>query len=339
IGAGFDPDIWGVNRHARESAEAGLLANRYAEDALRIALTAEVASLYFQVLSLNEQLTAARYGLDTVRRLLAIVELQNREGRLSALELAQQRTLAANTEAAIPPLVQQRQAALGALALLLGRVPANLTVSSVPLATVTVPEVPRGLPSGLLERRPDIRQVEAALMAAHADIGAARAALLPRVAITARAGTAAATFGGLFGPGTGFALAGAELLATIFDGGRLSAQVDLSVARRQELVENYRQTVLSAFRDVEDALAGVEQFTTLQTVREQAREQAQRAYQLAERRYLAGGVDYPTVLEAQRSLIGTEATLSSSRYLRFASLVGLYRALGGGWEGKLNIDS
>lgn len=332
LGAAWDVDLWGANSYARTAAAAALGASRHGRDALHLTLTADVASAYLQVLALNDGLKAAHDNLANVRRLLAAVELQRQAGRISALELEQQRSAAASVAATIPALLQQRRATLDALALLTGRLPEAIAVSDRPLSSLTAPKPPLLLPAQLLERRPDIRQVEAILTAAHADVGAARAALLPRVQLSARGGAAAAAVGQLFDPGTGFVALGIDALATIFDAGRLSGQVDLSEARQRELVENYRQVVLSAFRDVEDALAGIEHFAAQEAAQAQALQHAREALRLAEIRYREGSVDFLAVLDAQRVQINADAALSGTRFQRFAALVALYRALGGGWQ-------
>lgn len=332
LGAAWDVDLWGANRYARTAAEAALGASRHGRDALRLTLTADVASAYLQVLALNDSLKAARDNLANVRRLLEMIELQRQAGRISALELEQQRSAAASVAAAIPSIMQQRRATVDALALLTGRLPEAMVVSDRLLSSLTVPKLPSLLPAQLLERRPDIRQVEAILMAAHADVGAARAALLPRIQLSARGGAAAGAVGQLFDPGTGFVAIGIDALATIFDADRLSGQVALSEARQRELVENYRQVVLSAFRDVEDALAGVEYFAAQEAAQAEAVDHARAALRLAEVRYRAGAVDFLAVLDAQRVQINADAALSGTRFQRFAATVALYRALGGGWQ-------
>lgn len=207
-----------------------------------------------------------------------------------------------------------------------------MAVAAQPLAALTLPPAPLGLPARLLDQRPDIRQAEAALQGAHADIGAARKALLPRLQLGARVGAAATSPGALFEAGSVFTSLSVDALATIFDGGRLDNQVDAARARQRELVESYRQSVLAAFRDVEDALAGVEHFATQEAAQRDARQFASNAYRLAEIRFRAGAADFLAVLDAQRTLINADAALNNTRFQRFAALVALYRALGGGWE-------
>lgn len=332
LGAAWELDPWGRNRAALAAAEAGLAASEFSRDALRLELTADAASAYFQLLLIGDSLRIAGDNLANVRRLLAAVEAQQRAGRASVLELTRQRSALANAEAALPPLQQQRRTLLDLLAVLSGRPPAEFTVAERPLASLALPAAPGGDPAGLLERRPDLRQAEAALAGAAADLAAARAAVLPGVQLSARAGSLATSPARLFDPGTGFATLGLDLLATIFDGGRLAGRVALSRERQRELVENYRQAVLSAYRDSEDARAAVEHLASQEAALAEARQHAAEAYRLAEIRFNAGATDYLAVLDAQRSQLAAESALLNVRFFRLSALTNLYRALGGGWE-------
>lgn len=328
----YEADLRGANRYSAQAAEASLLASRYDREAVRITLLADVATTYFQLISFNDRLRTAEENLANARRLMDLIDAQKAAGRVSGLEVQRQRTQVASAEAAIPPLLQSRQVARDALALLLGRTPGEVALAEQSLQNLPAPEVPLGLPSELLERRPDVRRAEADLVAANADIAAARAALFPRIDLSARGGASAAVVSRLFDGGTGFYALGLDILATIFDGGRLAGQVDLARARRQELVANYRQSVLAAFRDTEDALAGIEQFAQQERAQRDVVKYAQAAYDLAELRYREGAADYLSVLDAQRTLINAQAALDPIRFSRYSALVDLYRALGGGWS-------
>lgn len=329
LNASWEIDLWGRNRYALSSAEAALRASRDAEAALRLNLIADLASTYLQLLALNDNLKATQDNLANVRRLLSLIEAQKQAGKISALDLEQQRGVVANTEAAIPALIQQRQATLTSLALLAGRVPGTVADPARRLGSLELPPVALLTPRELLELRPDLRQAEAALLAAHADLGAARAALLPRLQLGGRAGATAGTVGRLFDAGTGFTSLGLDALATIFDAGRLSGRVSVAQARQRELVENYRQAVLSAWREVEDARAAVELLAAQEDRQRAAQGHAVQSLRLAELRYRAGASDFLAVLDAQRTLINADAVLSNTRFQRFAALIALYRAQGG----------
>lgn len=335
LAASYELDLWGRNRLGSEAAHAALLASRYGAEAVRIALVADVADAYFLVLSLNDRIRVAEDNLAVARRLLDLVEAQYRAGRVSGLELARQRSQVATAQTDLPPLRQQRQAAINALAVLLGRAPAEVAGSDASLLGVVLPAAGAGAPVLLLERRPDIRRAEADLVAAHADIGAARAALLPSLVLSGRGGVASATVGSLFDGGSGFATLAASLVGTIFDGGRLAGQLDLARARKQELVEIYLQAILIALQDVEDALAAAAELARQEQAQEAALAQAREAYRLAELRYREGAEDFSTVLDAQRTLLAAQSALTPIRLARFNALVALYRAQGGGWDGAL----
>lgn len=330
--ASYEIDLWGLNRYSRDVGEAALLSSTYDEDVVRLALTADVANAYFQVLSLRDRLRVARENLANAGRLLDLIDAQKSAGKVSGLELARQRSQVASIEASIPPLLQQQQAARDVLALLLAVAPGDLAIVGDSLRPVALPPTVVGVPSELVQRRPDIRRAEANLVAANANIGVARAAMFPSLTLGAAGGWRSSLLPMLFDSGKSFYTIGFDLLATIFDGGRLSGRVDLAVAQKTELVELYQQSILASFRDVEDALSGVEQFAAQEMLQENAAAHAREAFQLAEIQYKAGATDYTTVLDAQRTLLAAEAALDPVRLARFTSQVALYRALGGGWE-------
>ena len=247
--------------------------------------------------------------------------------------------MAATSEAAIPPLRQQRQLVRDSLALLLARNPDQAPDSQAALRNLALPPIGAGVPSELIERRPDVRQAEANLIAANANLNAARATVLPSLTLGLGGGWQAATVGALLDSGSGFYSLAATLAGTIFDGGRKRGQVEVAAARRVELVENYLAAVRAAFRDVEDALAGVEQLARQEAQQATAADHAREALRLAELRYKAGAVDYGTVLDAQRTLLSAESAVDQVRLARFTAHVGLYRALGGGWGGAATRGS
>lgn len=328
----YELDVWGRNRAGVDAADAGLLASEFDRETVRLTLTADVATTYLQILSFNDRIRSARESLANAERLMKLIDAQKAAGKVSALEVESQRTQVASARAAIPPLLQGRRVAQDALAVLLGRHPGALPETEASLRPAAAPEVPLGLPSLLLERRPDIRRAEANLVAANADIAAARAALFPSVSLSGRGGSVASTVGRLFGSGTGFYSLGLDLLATIFDGGRLSGQVDVARGRQEELVADYRKSVVTAFAEVEDALSGVERFGEQEQAQQEVVAHARESYRLAELRYKAGAADFLSVLDAQRTLINAEAALDPVRFSRYSSIIGLYRALGGGWQ-------
>jgi len=327
----YEIDIWGRNRFTKDAAEAALQSSTYAQEVVRLTLTADVATTYFQALSLSDRIQVTRDNLANARKLLDLVEAQRRAGKVSGLEVARQRSQVATTEAAMPPLLQQLQVTRDSLAVLLGKNPDAVAVTQGSLRPLSLPAFTPGLPSELLERRPDIRRAEADLISANADIRAARAALFPSVSLSGQGGYASTKLSTLFEPGSGMYRFGVDLLASIFAGGRLSGQVELAKGRKEEMVAAYYQSIVSAFRDVEDALVGIEQFSAQEKAQQEAAVHAREAYRIAEIRYRLGGADFTTVLDAERTMLNAEAAVDPVRLARFTSFVGLFRALGGGW--------
>jgi NodT family efflux transporter outer membrane factor (OMF) lipoprotein len=262
-----------------------------------------------------------------------LLETQRRVGTLSELELAQQRSALANQRAAIPALQLAERQSLDALAVLLGRAPQGFDVEARSLSEVALPVVAADIPSTVLTRRPDVRSAEAALKAANFDVKAARAARLPSISLTAAGGSTSGALAQLFSTGTFFYNVAGSAAESIFEGGRLQGQEQGARARYREVAANYQLAVVSAFSDVEDALAAVE-FTGRQyDLAREASTQADLAYRLAELRYRAGTVDFQTVLNAQNAAFQAQESVVQNQLSRFTAVIGLATALGGGWDG------
>ena len=300
----------------------------------RLALSTTAAT-YFLILSLNDRLDVAQRNLVIAVKLQELVDAQKRSGRLSPFEAERQGTQVSTAEAAIPPLLQQLRAAHDALAVLLGKNPGSVTISTRSMRSLAVPEVPIGLPSQLLERRPDIRRAEMNLIVANADVGAARAALFPKFGLTAQVGTTKTVISSLLSSATNVQSISLAMLATIFDGGRLRGQVDLATARKVELAETYQQSIVSGFRDVEDALAGIQHFTAQEKAQREAVDHAREVYRIADQLMRSGATDFTAVLDAERTLLSAETAADEARLNLFNSVIGLYRALGGGWDAQM----
>jgi multidrug efflux system outer membrane protein len=331
LAASYELDFWGKNRSTLASAQSLALASRYDRETIAITVLANVGTTYFTVLEFRDRLAIARDNLANAEGVLAIVEARVNNGAASALELAQQRTVVANQRAALPALEQQLRQTENALAILLGQTPDALTIATGSLDDVVLPEAAAGLPSELLNRRPDVANAEAQLIAANADIGTARAALFPSIQLTAQGGFESAALSSLFnGPGLFWSLV-ASVTQPIFEGGRLSGQVDLTEARYEELVHTYRSTVINAFRDTEDTLVAMRQLAAQQVLQEEAVAAAQAAFDLADTRYRGGADTLLNVLDAQRTLFSARDQLVQIRSARLQAAVALFRALGGGW--------
>jgi NodT family efflux transporter outer membrane factor (OMF) lipoprotein len=329
LSASYELDVWGRNRAIGDAAGASLSASGYARETARITVVADTAAAYFQILSLTDRLDTAQQQLANAREFLKLLEVQLNAGAISQLELARQRNLVASLEASIPPIVQNREQTLDALAVLLGMTPQEIRVNGGSLSDLKLPSLAPGLPADLLVRRPDLRKAEADLVAAGANLQAARAAMLPRIDLSIGSTLSAVTLGG---PGALAWSLASGIFQSIFDGGRLAGQRDVADARRNELIENYRQAILVSLRDVEDALVALRQLAQQQEAQQRALDHAREAYRLAEVRWRAGAEDFTTVLDAQRSLISSEASLDPILSARFDATVALFKAVGGDWN-------
>ena len=329
VTASYEIDLWGKNAAGLQSAKSSLTSSIYDKDALALVVQSDVATTYFQAVALKQRLAIARENLDAAQKVLHLVEVQLQQGAATALDVAQQRAAVATFEAQLPQLTQQLQAAQTALATLLGRAPGDTTVTVDKLETLALPEIAAGQPSTLLERRPDIRKSEADLQAANADIGAARAAFYPSITLSATAALEGVASGGA----SALASIAAGLLQPIFTGGALEGQLDLTKGRREELVATYRQTVLTAFKEVEDALTTVDTSAAQSASLRTAVDEAGKAFSLAQLSYSAGAADFLTVLDAQRTLLDSQDSLVQAELDRYTTAAGLFKALGGGWAG------
>lgn len=334
LAASYEADLWGKYRRVQEAAQASLQGSIYDHETVALSLTGDVATTYFQFLAWNDRFRIARETMDLEKKTLDIIEKRYRSGMVSGLDLAQAKTNLANVEASIFAIEQGQQQTLHALAVLLGQTPGQVNATPKSLIETSVPPtIPSGLPSALLERRPDIRRAEADLVAANADIGVARADMFPSIRLTAIGGYTSQSLSTLVHPESALYSLGASLLAPIFQGWRLKGEYERTRARYEELVQNYQKAILSAFRDVEDALVAIEKLSGREAVLAEAVAQAERSYRLAVIRYEAGRVDYLPVLEADSSLLNIRNMLVSARLGKLTSLVALYKALGGGWDG------
>ena len=328
----YELDFWGKNRSAAAAAGATLQASIYDRQTIEITLTTEVMNNYFQFVSLTHRLAIAQQILANAQTVLTLVEKQQRAGAVSALEVTQQKVVVANLRASIPALIQQKQQALSALAVLLGRAPEGFEATQAAPDSIRLPVLPAGLPSGLLERRPDIRKAEADLIAAKANIGAAKAAFFPTIQLTASGGFASAALSSLIRPDSTFYSLAAGLTAPIFEGGRISGQYAFAKARYDELLQQYYGAIISAFKDVEDALNALQQLSEQEQATQEAAEQARESYRLAEVSYRRGATGFLTVLDSQRTVFDAETALDLTRLAHLNAAASLFKALGGGEE-------
>lgn len=330
--AAYEIDFWGKNYAAAESALALAEASRFNQQTVAITVTASVASNYFDILATRDQLAVARDNLANAQEMLSSIRNRFKQGLGTALDVAQQESVVATQRAAIPSLEQRLQQAINTQALLLGKMPESFDVSEGKLADIAVPEVASGIPSELLQRRPDIRNAEAQLKAAHADIIVARAEMFPSIRLTAAGGYESVALADLFKPDSKLWSLAGSLAQPIFEGGRLRGALDLQKARYDELLQNYHKAVVSAFTDVENALVAVRQTAAEEKAQAHARDTARKAYRLSQNQMQGGIIDITTVLDVQRTLFAAEDALVRAHHAHLLAVVGLYKALGGGWN-------
>jgi outer membrane protein, multidrug efflux system len=328
----YELDFFGRVRSLSQAALAQYLATEEARKTAQIALIASVATTHVSLLADDELLRVTRDALVTREDSFKLTKLKFDNGASSELDLRQAEQLLEGARATLAQTQRQRTLDENALVLLLGQpLPADLPAAQPLSAQPGIGDLPAGLPSELLTRRPDVRQAEQLLLAANANIGAARAAFFPRISLTANAGTASTELSGLFKSGS-YALTGtATLLQPIFDAGRNQANLEVAKVSKDIAIAQYEKAIQTAFREVSDSLAG------RATLGEQLRAQtaqanaAQVSFTLADLRYRNGASSYLDVLDAQRALFTAQQATVQVQALQVQNLVTLYKVLGGGW--------
>ena len=332
LSGAWNLDFWGRYRRATEAARAGLLASEWARQEVIATLVANVASSYFQLRELDLDLEISKRTLDSRQQSLDLTRTLTEHGIDTLLDQRQAEELVYTAGAQIPDLERQIAQQENAISILLGNnpgaVPRGLKLTDQPHP----PEVPAGLPSMLLERRPDVREAEENLVAANARIGVARAAYFPQISLTGSGGYESSALSSLFSGSAGLWNVGAALTQPIFEGGRLRSGVQLAVAQQQELTLTYQQTIQGAFRDVSNALIAYQKNREFRIQEEQLTASAQDAAQLSEMRFKAGATDYLEVLTNETNSFSDELSLVQAQFNELQALVQLYQALGGGWQ-------
>ncbi len=332
----WEIDLWGKLAARTEAARRDVLANAALAQGVRISLAAQVATLYLDLLDLDQQLAITLRTLDGRRQSLRLTRARFDEGVSSILDVRQSESLVASSEQAIADQRRRIAQTENALSILLGRNPGPIA-RSVPLDALVVPaEATAGLPSELLQRRPDIRAAEEALRGASANIEAARKAFLPSVTLTTMLGLASPALGQLFDSGRYAWSLQPAIGVPLFDAGRLQSGVDLAEAQQRILVEQYRSTIRQAFREVSDALVALDQLGVQREASGRVVKANRERLRVTRARYLSGVTSYFEVLDAERQLFDSEVALSQVARTQHQAVVQLYRALGGGWRGDLS---
>jgi NodT family efflux transporter outer membrane factor (OMF) lipoprotein len=332
LSASYQIDFWGKNRATRDAARMAAAASRFDAQVVELTVMTSVATTYFQALEFRDRVQVAENNLASAQTTLDGLRLELQVGTVNALDVAQQETVVATLQAAVPPLQQALLQTMDALAILIGKEPEAVDVAAGTLLDLSEPQVRPGLPSELLARRPDVASAEAQLIEANANVAAARAAFFPSINLTAAGGFASTALNTLISPGSRiFALTG-SLSQPIFQGGALSGQYAFNKARYAELAANYHKAVISAFSNTEDALAALRE-TADQLQREQeAVAKARRAYELSQTQFHAGTINILTVLSTETALFTAEDALVQVKFSHLGALIALYSALGGGWQ-------
>jgi outer membrane protein, multidrug efflux system len=328
----FELDLFGRVRNLSQAAQAQFFATEENRRTVQISLVAQVANTYLQALADDEQLALTRETLKTREESLRLTRLRFENGVSSRIDLDSAQSLVDNARFVLQQQLRQRAQDDNLLALLIGGpIPADLPPGGT-LAKTNLPDLPAGAPSDLLAERPDVRGAEQQLIAANANIGAARAAYFPRIALTASAGSASNELHDLFSGGHWGWTAAENIAMPIFDFGRTRAGVASAKAQRDAAVAAYERSIQTAFREVSDALAGQATFAEqLRAARSSADTEANR-FSLVDQRYRTGTASYLDLLDAQRSLFTAQLTAVQANLARLQNQVTLYRVLGGGWS-------
>jgi multidrug efflux system outer membrane protein len=333
LSTSFEIDFWGRLRRLLQSARAQVLATHYAKDVVTLSLAGLTSQTYFLLRSLDAQITATRETLATRDEYLDVVRRRVDAGLASGLDLAQAQGARSDAAAQLKDLVRQRALAEHLLGTLTGRL--DVKVAPGDLAQLPIPPIPpTDLPSTLLERRPDIRQAEENLVAANAQIGVAKAALLPRISLTGALGSESAALSSLARSSAGIWSIGFALAQPIFTWGRLSAEVEATTARQKQALFGYQKSIQTAFREVSDALVNVGQTSAMEVDLQSSVDAARDALRLSTERYESGYSAYLAVLDAQRTLNISQLALIRNRQALLSASVDLMKALGGGWTGE-----
>jgi NodT family efflux transporter outer membrane factor (OMF) lipoprotein len=329
----WEVDLFGRVRNSSDAALAQFFATEEGRKAAQISLVASVANTWLSLVADDELLAITRETLAGREESLRLTRLRFENGVTSEVDFRLAESLAESARATLAQLTRQRALDLDALALLIGQpVPAQFQTPTG-TASVSLPDLPAGTPSEVLVQRPDVLQAEQQLIAANANIGAARAAYFPHIALTAGIGKASTELSGLFKAG-GWAWAVAPTIAqTIFDWGRIGGNVTAATAARDIAVAQYERAIQSAFREVADALAGRATFGDQLAAQSRVAEAEAVRYRLAKLRYDNGVASYLDLLDAQRSLFAAQQALVQTRLAQLQAQVQLYRSLGGGWSG------
>ena len=333
--AAFQLDFFGQLRRANEAARAQLLATEDARQTVILTLVSDVASDYFALLQLDLQLQITHETVKTQEDSVKLTKLRVEHGVANKLDVLQAQQVLDTANAQIPDLERQIAQEENAISILLGNYPQSVPRGRPLVEQQLPPEVPPGLPSSLIERRPDIREAEQILVAANAEVGVAKAQFFPQISLTGSGGGAfgrSSAFSSLMSSQVGIWSYGAQVSQPIFTGGALRGNLKLAESQHQQALIAYRQAIQRAFGDVSDALIAYQKLHEVRVRQEDTVADLQESVRLSNMRYTGGTTTYLEVLDGQRSLFSAELTLAQARGNEYQSLVQLYRSLAGGWQ-------
>ncbi|MCB0344127.1 MAG: efflux transporter outer membrane subunit [Bdellovibrionales bacterium] len=335
----WEPDIWGKYRRASEAARAEMRASEYFYRAATLSLVARVANAYFLILDLDNRIAIASRTLQSRRKSTEIIQARFDKGYVSKLDLYQAQVEEQSAAVAVFSFTRQLKYAENALSILLGRLPGDIPRSQSLETRKLLPAVPTGMPSELLQRRPDVLAAEELLHAQMARIGVAQALRFPSISLSAAFGIETLAFSSLNLDRDQFWSIGGDLFGPVLSADRNVSRVEVEKARTKQLALAYESTVLNAFREVEDSIAAVNTFASEYEARAFQVEAGRNASILSRARYDAGETSYLEVLDTERSLFRDELAESEALRNRFNSLVQLYMVLGGGWEAESSSNA
>jgi len=333
--AAFQLDLFGRLRRATEAARAQLLATEDARQTVILTLVSDIASDYFTLLQLDLQLQITRETVNTQTDSVKLTKLRLDRGVATKLDVLQAQQVLDTANAQIPDLEREIAQEENAISILLGDYPHDVARGLSLVEQSLPPEVPPGLPSSIIERRPDIREAEQILIASNAEIGVAKAQFFPQVALTGSGGGSfgrSSAFSSLMTTQLGIWSYGAQINQPIFTGGALRGNLRLAKSENEQALIAYRQAIQRAFGDVSDALIGYEMLHQVRLRQQDTVSDLEETVRISTLRYKGGTTTYLEVLDGQRSLYSAELTLASARADEYRSLVQLYKALGGGWQ-------
>ena len=333
--AAFQLDFFGKLRRATEAARAELLATEDARQVVVLTLVSDLASNYFTLLQLDLQLAITHQTVKTQTDSVKLTQLRLDHGVATKLDVLQAQQVLDTANAQIPDLERQIAQQEDVISILLGNYPQDIARGIPLVQQILPPEVPAGVPSAIIERRPDIREAEQNLIAANANIGVAKAQFFPQISLTGAGGGSfgrSSAFSSLMTTQLGIWSYGAQVSQPVFTGGALKGNLHLAESEHRQALIAYRQAIQQAFGDVSDALIGYEKLHEVRTRQENTVADLKETVRISTLRYKGGTTTYLEVLDGQRSLYGAELTLAAARGDEFRSLVQLYKALGGGWQ-------